>query len=818
MICKLHNCDGKRKMDFRNFSVENYPQIFENLNVRELNSVKDSQGYLIVNTNIDSRPFSQDYGDIFIVRNASPYEHLVYVLPNDKMIEHECVYDQKQILGQQHIRLYLCFDEGKLKTSNWPGEFLIDLRDPNHEERLKLICDKQRYHIKTPVVLNKPEKMWYVDAKTYRCLLLKWNIPFSFPPYNFFNKILVWGKKVQELTFRAGGVLYFAWGDAKEYRPNHFDHAYARIPGTDNFYFVPMTAFVENGKIGYSKSSKEMKVSLDMNKASPDKNNWIDKYRFNFNDTDIYERFNFLINGIIPKGKEEIYTESKEVEEKYSHIIGESPIENIFGAVELEYKTGMRPKVIREKIKGNESHMERYGIYLAMYAINQNRYGQAILSYDGGDSDFFYHEKDTDKCIGIQVKTTAQAKSKNAWFFSYVNKNYDGMLMYLRCLEDGMGWLISHRKMTAFTESVHLLLCSKSPNMDWNKYRVRDSDLADLISRYYNSGEDLIFKKSSDIIEPTCPELEVEQRNRKKLASFYKSIEVSVSAPVLENMVFDNLVEGLKTQEKTARKTATAYYDVPLSKTSKGKSVPYHERDFHILAVPDPSPEGKSAFFIPMFKLAENSAVSTDLKEGNKGLTVCFDPNNFKLNWTDEFLINFEHPDSKERLLNIFHMQRSGNHTPIPLKNPSSQDMHATNFQQMMTKWNKPFTFAKPKEPFRFIVNGKRGQELKFNVSKEGYCLCLTYQRQTVKYTYNPHDFEFAYCKLRGKYLDFFLLIPMIEFVKSNIINFIKSKTQLTINFNMEKRTADFDWFFKYLYGFSETNFGERFDNFLAEL
>lgn len=58
----------------------------------------------------------------------------------------------------------------------------------------------------------------------------------------------------------------------------------------------------------------------------------------------------------------------------------------------------------------------------------------------------------------------------------------------------------------------------------------------------------------------------------------------------------------------------------------------------------------------------------------------------------------------------------------------------------------------------------------------------------------------------------------MREFADENIINFIKSKTQITINFNMEKRISNFDWFFKYLYGFKDTNFYEKFENFLAEL
>ena len=126
-------------------------------------------------------------------------------------------------------------------------------------------------------------------------MLLKWNIPFTFPKFNFNNKILVWGKKVQELTFRKGGILRLtSVTGEQEYRPDAFDHAYARIPDSDDFYFVPMRAFVENGKIGDKKSCQGMKISIDMTKASKDYE-WIDQYRFNLNDNNIYDIKSYIV-------------------------------------------------------------------------------------------------------------------------------------------------------------------------------------------------------------------------------------------------------------------------------------------------------------------------------------------------------------------------------------------------------------------------------------------------------------------------------------------------------------------------------------------
>ena len=75
-----------KEMNFRKFKIADYPKIFGKLRVRELNSTKDKDGYLIVYTKSGSKNFHQDDQDIFIVRNSSPYEHMIYVLPNDKMI------------------------------------------------------------------------------------------------------------------------------------------------------------------------------------------------------------------------------------------------------------------------------------------------------------------------------------------------------------------------------------------------------------------------------------------------------------------------------------------------------------------------------------------------------------------------------------------------------------------------------------------------------------------------------------------------------------------------------------------------------------
>ena len=818
-------------MDPEKFQIRNYPQIFQNLKVVERDAEIKSN-YLAITLTNSKAGFHENDIDILIGHCPAPYNMLLYCLPKNKLKFHDCLADGKGFKGKRNISFFP-FEEIKNFTPfNWTGEFLLYRNDPNFENRLRTICNKQRNDDMSSMIIEN-HIPWDFKCTLLYHFLLKRNISFSIAKADALYRYLIYEKRVQQLSLRKNNVLWIGKGDDDEYRPWDFDAGFCMLQGkySTSFLLIPMFAFKEQLLINIYESYKKFKLPVDIE----DPTLWFHKYLFKIEDTNICKKLEELLNICIPeieKPMQKIFIETPKyttssmleivginpelpIDSRNRYIIGESSLESMQKAVSLEYHQKIRPLVSEKDGNSKEFHMERYGSSVAIFAINNFNYGRAEICADGCASDILYYEKDRDQCIGIQVKTTS--RYKGFWSFGCINKGYTNLLMYFRSLEEGMSWLIPYQILRCFYTGQNLYLYdSEQTRIDWSKYLIQDTQLAEYIHLYYMERETqgLKLQTYTEINKPVSITAQKEHTNRQIFKSYMDEDGITVESPPLENMVYDILLMGMKTQEKTARLSLSDYLDINISK----HGVPYHESDIHHMLIHCPEPYEDMIYLLPTDKLKEHGQVETDTQKGELSLTLCpaEDMSENKVcNWTAEFMVRYMDPNRRARILAILDKQRRHDPNPIKLENFVFVNFQCRTLHELMFKFNIPFTIAKRDVPYKYLIYGIKFQELTFTRAKGDYILRLIYSKDNEVLFYHPNDFHFAFVPLVGRYSNYFYLFPMEQFEGRNIIGHVKSQGERKITLDIHTTVKADQWALQFLFCYDDLNYSEKFHNLI---
>ena len=274
-------------MDFNIFEESNQEKFFKNLRVKHLTSSKKGN-CLVTSISVSKVAFNKDSLDIITVSNPAPYDAFVYVIPQYKLLHHDCLSDGKGFAGKRELKFYPDGEISHSKTYNWIQEFLLRKPDPNFYNRLKAICDKQRNPDLTPIILDD-HKFWDFECTMFHEVLQKWNSPYTFAKEDSLYKFDMLNQKVQEIKFRKGWNLFLAHGSEEiKYKINDFDFGYANLPGTNYFYFFPLSLFAKNGIT----PSKFIKISIDINNVGEE----FKDYFFSYLDKNLYDKLKNVIS------------------------------------------------------------------------------------------------------------------------------------------------------------------------------------------------------------------------------------------------------------------------------------------------------------------------------------------------------------------------------------------------------------------------------------------------------------------------------------------------------------------------------------------
>lgn len=164
-------------------------------------------------------------------------------------------------------------------------------------------------------------------------------------------------------------------------------------------------------------------------------------------------------------------------------IIGRGNIDDMQKAVEREFHTGIRPLVETDKEmkKGNwGGEMEGYAKLLVKYIMEQSGFNGMKINFDGCAADLIFSHSSSNLCMGIQVKTCSRFNEEtHSYDFGASSPEYDGMLLYFRCLENGIAFLIPYLVYKEnYTDKRSINITIGRTRIDWETYKVSDDDLS----------------------------------------------------------------------------------------------------------------------------------------------------------------------------------------------------------------------------------------------------------------------------------------------------------------------------------------------------
>ncbi len=515
--------------------------------------------------------------------------------------------------------------------------------------------------------------------------------------------------------------------------------------------------------------------------------------------------------------------------DRYS--IGESPLESMDEAIELEYEKGVRPLVAPfKKGTGNIKHtsMERYACLLVIHAMDKSGKGKINLCTDGCRSDIMFSSSEYPKYyMGIQVKTTTglvHTKRKNgnttySWIFSDTNKDYSGLLMYMRSLTDGESWLIPFDILNIHFkgQNTRIAKTNKSTKIDWNIYKVNDKNLLIKIYEYYLlglQGNSLISLKTyEDISRPITLNHQKEQSAREKIIPVLLQTGLQFVEPKLENMIYDFILGDLKFQEKIAAPKNVTGFRVSLYTGTY--HIPYSQDDFDILLINLPSPHEKLFYLIPMDKLIEHGIVRTGDNGGKIEMSVYPEEivenikSQPKNNWQVEFLCSREDPNLVKRMLAIYNKQLYHKIGPLTIEDPVHWDINCKTINDLSRKWNLELTHAPANLPYTFTLYNKRILEKNVTENSAYIVLSFKYQKDKKNMIRSKGDFDFVYSKMPERYNSFYL-IPSFDLENRNILktDTCKGQQSIAIPFpelgNVNRSNA---WVNKFIIRYDDPNF-----------
>ncbi len=127
-------------------------------------------------------------------------------------------------------------------------------------------------------------------------------------------------------------------------------------------------------------------------------------------------------------------------------------------------------------------------------------------------------------------------------------------------------------------------------------------------------------------------------------------------------------------------------------------------------------------------------------------------------------------------------------------------------FHELMISLNIQLTFAKSGMGYKYLIHGKKIQELKLKKHKKSFIIFLSYKTDDEEYYYNKKNCDYIYCNFSGEYNNYFYLFPT-----EIIIGKVNHKQgQLTLPGNPHNIKAKDLWVEQYMFNFDDENIDEK--------
>jgi hypothetical protein len=347
------------------------------------------------------------------------------------------------------------------------------------------------------------------------------------------------------------------------------------------------------------------------------------------------------------------------------YIIGESPIEKLDDAVQMELTHGIYPLVTAKKNNRNNYRnnvMERYAGLIVEACVKARQLGVTEFTNEGCKADMTYHEGNSNECLRIQIKTTAHlkpyqrtdARCYDIWHFQM--KKYPGHLIILRSIEDAKTWIIPYDYMAETYTGSEVKIYDLADNKKyWDRFAVTNDRLADTIHEYYLSRQNLQVIKQSIAEIPVYITQQKELAYKNRLAQFIQPLK----QPPIEQSHYDMILDDIRIQAKVSFPCKhVAGYRVSMN-TGRDQ-VPYQRNDFDALVIYLQDITAEIFYFIPMIVLIRHDIVKSKQSTGKKSMTL-YPPEALEKTkyhviskWANQYIFRYDTPDLRSVLISLF--------------------------------------------------------------------------------------------------------------------------------------------------------------------
>jgi len=251
---------------------------------------------------------------------------------------------------------------------------------------------------------------------------------------------------------------------------------------------------------------------------------------------------------------------------------------------------------------------------------------------------------DDDLWIGMQVKSTSSSQDDKKYKYNFAtHKNdYSGLLVICVCVKDKKIWSVD----PDIIKGLDGFQVIEKPGTKYFNYKVRNSDLSNVIFSAYNNLEKQPFDVINKPLVATSQQEQEFKKNRINKINF-----LNFEKPYMNCLVYDFKINGKKVQEKVASKE----YVIHLHKSNGvGKKQPYEQgdNDFYWINLQDK----KYFYIIPESVLIENGYIKSTDTDGKTKLSLQPKPyfaNGHKNQWVNQYMYNYENLD-KESIISLF--------------------------------------------------------------------------------------------------------------------------------------------------------------------
>lgn len=344
-------------------------------------------------------------------------------------------------------------------------------------------------------------------------------------------------------------------------------------------------------------------------------------------------------------------------------VIGETNLSEIPNAVIAELDNNVFPTVSNTQLTGKRRDfaMCRYaGLYL-QECIRRRNGGNFRFNGEGCKIYARYSEDETDRFLGISIKTTTSSRiykmdGREYKGYHFNLDKYDGCLIYFKVLTEPLQWLIPHDiiRQTIKTKSFNIMdnvTCMER----WHPYLVNAQNLDGRMHRYYTHAisAKLTYKNLASLTLPTSKTQQIELNYRRKL-DVIKPYDMAI----VDGLKYDFTLDGIRIQEKTIHiRNHRGAKEVNIRSSSM--DIRYTPTEFDVLLAHLPDPYGQRFYFIPMSELVKHNIIKVGNCKGKEKFQV-FPPEIIpkpriqSKTWANVFLFRYDIPNIRQIIIDVY--------------------------------------------------------------------------------------------------------------------------------------------------------------------